>query len=151
MYDVVQVDPVVTAGAYSTLDQVGGLLVFPDTGKNGSIKNAMVIDLAKQDVDYTLFLFDDDPRDPSSGPTAVPADNAVFDIPDAILKNCCAVVPITNAKLSNDSGIIDSGTLDIPYRAHKGTLYGLLMVTGTPTYAATTDVRVKLGIHKDEL
>lgn len=137
-----KVSPTVTAGAYSANDVVGGLLTFYGFG-NGQIQSVRVSDKAAQNVAYFLVLFE-------SVPTTI-ADNDTFDIADADIVNICAILslPTANRTAFTDNVVtITTYTKDngqyIRSVESSGNIYGMLYTTGTPTYAATTDISVVL-------
>lgn len=133
--------PVVTAGAYAAQDAVGGMLTFsveaePNTGLY--IDGGVLTDLAKQDVQLDLVLFNQE-----FTPTA---DNAAFDIGDADLPSVVGVVSFVSYTDSADSSFCAVRGLSIPVviENQSGALYGQLVTRGAPTYATTTDVTVRL-------
>lgn len=146
-----QVTPTVTAGAYAANDIVGGRLQFRGVG-SGRLLAAMVTDAAAQNVNYFLILL-------ASVPTDI-ADNATFDIADADLKNILTILsmPTTDrtAFASNSVTLTSAltagnGGKGIPLVSEEGDgdIWGFLYTTGTPTYAATSDVTVVLVMGPD--
>jgi len=131
---------VVTAGAYSANDVVGGLITF--TGLRGGVLEAIAItDNAAQSVDYLLVLFE-------SAPTDI-TDNATFDIADADLVKIIYQHTLTSAtdrQAFTDNSYHFAHNLYKRLRSAGGTIYGFLITPGTPTYAATTDVSVMLDV-----
>ena len=141
----------VTAGAYSANDVVGGGLRFPAAARHPQtkLKSVMVADAAAQSVNYFLVLF-------SSIPTNI-ADNGTFDIADADLKNVVVIVslPTTDRTAFTDNSVTltstvlaANGGMGIPLASKEGDgdLWGFLYTTGTPTYVATTDVVIVIGV-----
>jgi hypothetical protein len=150
-FKIVSETPTITAGAYSSLDAVGGKLEFENVctpyGSSGVIVQAQITDKAKQDALLILTLFDRD-----FTPTA---DNAAFAISDADLLNVVAVLqfPVADyVDYANNSiatmGIL-SAIIQTPFVLVEGgtSLFGQLMVkTSTPTYVTTSDLTVSLTI-----
>lgn len=140
-----RVNPTVTAGAYSANDIVGATLTFSNVPSQGFIVSVTLVDQAKQAGAYQLVLFD-------SIPTNI-ADNDTYDIADADLLKVVGAVHLTDTAGADkfdfsDNKIYMRQSLVIPYRLGSGStaLYGFLIALGTPTYAATNDVQVQLGI-----
>lgn len=134
---------VVTAGAYSANDVVGGRLEFGDI-PSGVLRAVTLTDLAKQAGAYQLVLFRNEP-------TAI-ADNDPYDIADADLANVEGAVHLTDTAGADKFDFADNkmycrGGLAIPHESGK--VYGFLIALGTPTYAATTDVRLVLHYEHD--
>lgn len=139
------VTPTVTAGAYSAADVVGGLLTFSGAfGPSGVgiLNRVRVVDDANQKAVLTLYLFNDAP--------STIADNAAFAPVVADLKKLVAKVAIAADDYtelnSNAVALIDDINDTVLDAGGKGALYGYLVCTATPTYAATTDVQVQLSI-----
>jgi len=144
--------PTITAGAYSANDAVGGLLTFANVGRTsvsngGSIlTNVVIIDDAGQDAELELWLFD-------RTFTAM-SDNAAWAPSEADLENLIAVVSTEDS----GQGWLAAGTpsaIDIECMKRidltsGGTsLFGQLVTRGTPTYAATDDITVKVMLLQD--
>ena len=138
--------PTITAGAYSANDAVGGLLTFENaalvSGAGGFVTDMQIIDDAGQDAELELWLFD-------QTFTAM-ADNAAWAPSEADLENLIAI--ITTA----DGAWCAAGTPSVArveclqrYELAATSLFGQLVTRGTPTYAATDDITVKIGIAQD--
>ena len=143
----IQQDPTVTAGAYSAGDAVGGLLTFTDATPGGNgvsgalLMSCVIADEAKQSIETDLVLFSE-----SFTPTA---DNAAFAPSDADLLNCIGVVTVADyaAFSASSVGTVANVGLPIKLTGAGGGLFGQLVTRGTPTYAATTDVAVYIGLQ----
>jgi|TARA_Y100000310_G_C20681279_1_gene816103 hypothetical protein len=136
-----KVTPTVTAGAYSANDVVGALLTFGGL-RNGVLQSITICDNAAQAVDYVLVLFE-------SSPTNI-ADNATFDIADADLDKIIYQDTLTSAdtrQAFTDNSYHFLYGLTAELWSAGGTVYGFLVTTGTPTYAATTDITVTLQVR----
>jgi len=140
----ITLSPTVTAGAYSALDVVGGLLTFPLTGfttNSGLVVSAKVDDDDGENAALVLHLFE-------TLPTSI-NDNAAF----------------SGVTFANQIGIFSKASfaaadyvavgtnsyclvtdLNDMFTTTLGNLYGYLVCTGTPTYAATTDIRVTIRV-----
>jgi hypothetical protein len=140
--------PTVTAGAYSAGDAVGGLLTFANaartSGDGGVIKDVLIIDDAGQDAELELWLF-------KVTFTAM-SDNAAWAPSEADLENCIGVV----STQTSDRGWMAAGTPSVcdievgsRYDLTGTSLFGQLVTRGTPTFAATDDVTVKVMLLQD--
>lgn len=141
--------PTVTAGAYSADEAVGGLLTFENaatpTGNDvggGIIKDLIILDDAGQDAELELWLF-------SETFTAM-VDNAAWNPSQADLRNLVAVISTANGAWF-DAGTESVARIEVSQRYDlDGTsLFGQLVTRGTPTYTATDDVTVILGLLQD--
>lgn len=143
---VIAQTPTISAGAYSALDAVGGKLTFanaaPVANGKGVINSVTIIDDDKESAALELWLFSQDFTNT--------ADNAAFDPSDADLENCIGVIEISTAhyKTANDNGVATVPYVGIEFQCTNGgtSIYGQLKCTATPSYTATTDLTVKLGI-----
>ena len=133
--------PVVTAGAYSGNDVVGGRLQFAGcTG--GTLQAITVCDNAAQTGDYLLVFFE-------SAPTDI-TDNAAFDIADADLAKIIyqtTLASATQRQAFSDNAYYYVYNLDVPLKGTGGDIYAFLIALGTPTYAATSDVTVTIQVE----
>lgn len=143
--------PTITAGAYSTGDAVGGMLTFPDMFEagfhTGILQSVVIVDDAKQSVKLELHLFDQT--------FTATADNAAFDPSDADLENYLGFVTIEATDYAdftdNSAALVSNVGLLIKSGAPSTSvaLFGQLVVRGTPTYAATDDLTIKVGVLQD--
>jgi hypothetical protein len=143
---VVSAAPVVTAGAYSANDAVGGLMTFADAvrrdGGSGIIRSLTLTDLTVTANLLRLWLFDAQP--------AAIADNAAFDLADADLVKVVGVIPIiaTDYFVATDNQAACIRNVGLEFSIPVGTtLYGQLMCTETPTYVSTADLTLTMGIE----
>ena len=150
---VVSQTPVVSAAAiYASGDAVGGKLEFTNVCSTyraaGRICQAKIKDNAKQNALLQLVLFKED--------FTATADNAAFSVTDADLANCIGVMNFAVANYTsfdaNSIGTMGLAGLEVnfPYTLVAGgtSLSGQLMVlTSTPTYAATDDLQIDLTVH----
>jgi hypothetical protein len=138
-----KVTPTVTIGAYSANDVIGGRLKF--TGlRVGTLQSITVCDNAAQSVDYTLVLFEAQPTDIT--------DNATFDIADADLPKIIyqdELAASATRQAFTDNSYSFLWNLDVPLWSTGDAVYGFLITSGTPTYAATNDITVALQVETD--
>ena len=142
--------PTITAGAYSANDTVGGLLTFPlaartNISEGGSIlTNVLIIDDAGQDAELELWLF-------NQTFTAI-ADNAAWAPSEADLENCIGVVS-TSGSTWRAAGTPSVCQIECTRRidlvAGGTSLFGQLVTRGTPTFAATDDLTIKIKLLQD--
>ena len=138
------VTPTITAGAYSSNDVIGATLTFPGIVE-GDLHAVIITDAAAQATSYHLYLL-------HSAPTDI-ADNAVWDLADAdiskvihraFLDSGNGYIPTDNKINIREYGVDERRRLRSGERS--GHIYGFLVCTGTPTYAATTDITISLEV-----
>lgn len=139
----------VTAAAYSAGNAVGGKRTLANavrvSGGTGILQSVTLLDRANQKAAMTLFIFDADPS------AATLTDKTAFVFSTDDLK-VVAQVPINAGDYvtTNSKAFVTYGGLGIPVKAASGTtLYAALVTSGTPTFAATTDVQLEVGILQD--
>lgn len=136
--------PTVTAGVYAAGDAVGGLLTFANaarvSGYGGVVKDLIVLDDAGQDAVMELWLF----RETF---TAM-ADNAPWALSEADLRKLVAVIS-TGTWLAAGTPSVAVVEANQRYDCVGTSLFGQLVTRGTPTFAATDDVTVILGLLQD--
>lgn len=149
---VIAQTPTITAGAYSAGDAVGGKLTFSDASSpgtnSGRVTGVTIIDDAGQDAATELWLFD-------QNFTPI-ADNAAAAFSEADLENLVGIIAIAAADYKA-SGTPSAAYVEskLDFQLPDGTpttaspLYGQLVTRGTPTYAATDDITVKIHVVKD--
>ena len=135
-----KVTPAVIVQTYTANDVVGGLLTFSGL-RNGTLQSITVCDNAAQAVDYLVILFE-------SAPATID-DGDEIDLTDSDLPKIIYQDSLTSA--SNRQVFIDNSYhylygLSVPLWSAGGTVYGFLITTGTPTYAATSDITVTLQV-----
>lgn len=137
--------PTITAGAYSANDVIGGRLEFRGV-RAATLQSITITDNAAQSVDYFIVFFE-------SAPTNI-TDNATFDIADADLDKIIYEDTLTAAntrRAFTDNSYHFLYNLDVPIWTTDGSLWAFLITTGTPTYAATTDVTVTIQVEDTRL
>ncbi len=108
----------------------------------GTIESVVILDNAAQSAALDLVFFDADP----SGTTFTL--NAAFAPADAdLLKSIGAVTVTTYTEFSLNSMATKTATgIQFDPRTVP-TVFGALITRGTPTYAAVTDITVRLGVR----
>lgn len=153
-----RVVPVITTTQYGNGDVIGGKLTFAAAarvaGGSGVIQSATLVDLDKENALIELYIFDRDF-------TAFAADNGVAAVTEADLANLIGVITFDNRTTYGPSDYIDLNTatsgssvaqklnVGLPFVANGTDLFGQLVVRGTPTFTAVTDIAVILGILQD--
>lgn len=142
----ISLTPTVTAGAYVANDAVGGLLTFTNaarlTAGGGVIKDVLLLDDAGQDASLELWLF-------NATFTAM-SDNAAWNPSQADLRKLVAIISIPAGSYF-DAGTESAARVEVSqrYDVAATSLFGQLVTRGTPTYAATDDVTVIIGLLQD--
>ena len=148
---VVSQTPTIDTSIYASGDAIGGLLTFnfsgSDTGYQGVITKIVVIDKASQAAPLDLILFD--------RTFTATADQAPFDPTDADLANCIGHISIaaTDYVAFNDNSVASKTSgrqLPFYFLLNTGQIFGQLVVRSAPTYAAATDLTVKVIIEVDD-
>lgn len=138
--------PTITAGAYVANDALGDGLVFTGAARNagggGVIKDLLILDNAGQDAEMELWLF--------GAPFTAMADNAPWAPSVADLRNLVAIISTADGAWFA-AGTPSAARIEVSqrYDCVATSLYGQLVTRGAPTYAATTDISVLLGILQD--
>lgn len=145
--------PTITAGAYSAVDVVGGVMKFSvsSPGGGGMIERIKVLDAGNVKAALDLYLFRADLATPV-------ADNGAFAPVIADLRNLIDVVRVAaadyitvNSLAYAVKGRATDGTpttafqpLNIPYYLSNEYLWLYAVCTGTPTYGAATNLYVEM-------
>ena len=144
--DVFTAVPTITAGAYAAGDAVGELIELAnavrEAGGGGFVVGIVAIDDAGQDAELEFWLFDDEITDVDDNDAWAPA--------EADLEHLVAIVS------SNDGSWCAAGTpsaLDVDavrrFNVVDTSLYLKIVTRGTPTFAATDDLTVRVKIAQD--
>jgi hypothetical protein len=145
--DTLASTPTISAAAiYADGDCLGGEITFANAarvaGDGGVITDFNIIDDDQEDAEIEIWLFDQ--TFTSDG------DNVAWDPSDADLENCLGVLSTADGTYY-DSVAQGVCTVQVTkrYDCVGTSLFAQLVVRGTPTYTATTDVTVKLGCVLD--
>jgi hypothetical protein len=133
--------------AYTAGDAVGGKRTLSNallSAHTGVLQSITVLDRANQKAPLDIFIFDADPTN------ATITDNAAFVFSTDDLKVIAHVtVNASDYVTVNSKAMVSYGSLGIALSAAGTTLYAAVVTSGTPTYAATTDVQVEFGFLQD--
>ena len=145
---VVSAAPVVDTAAYATGELIGGKLTLTNaTALNvfsGIISNVVIIDNDSELVDLDVVFF-------SADPTATTfTDQAAFDPADADALNIICTVSVTTDVTFADNGMSYANNQNCPFRTlGSNTIYAAIVSRGSPTYTASNDLLLKVGILQD--
>jgi hypothetical protein len=144
--------PTVQAAMYSAGNCVGGLITFANALRiangTGILESLTLSDTSNQAAAMTFMLFNVNPTG-ASGFAA--SDKSAFTYGNALL-NLIAQVNIgaSDYTVINTTAVAIKSGLGIALRGAAGTsLYGVLVTTGTPTWATTSPLNGFLGILQD--
>jgi len=150
----VEATPTVGSGAAYTAGDSIGAAAIPLSGATagdggtgtethgGMIQSVILTDLGKQSADIDVFFFDVNPSNTTF------TDNAALDVSDIDLLNIVGVAAVTDWKALSDNSVGQMLNLSIPFVLEGGgnTLYAALVSRGTPTYASTADLTLRVGV-----
>jgi hypothetical protein len=135
--------------AYTTGNVVGGVLYLGGMSRQNmgavTLQN-VTLDVAKTDAStYTLYVFTHYPYWSTFNDKAAPSINS------ADWDYVADVVPLTGglSGLGTHTVFINRTLNDVLIPAENKSLYGVLVVTGTPTYANTQSLQLTLGFTQD--
>lgn len=132
------VELVIGTAIYISGDALGAKASFPNVPEHGTIMSVVLVDRDSEDVNTDIVLFSRD--------IAGTADHDPFDPADAELQDCVGAILIDTFKAFSDNSIRLTDNVGLPYWAPEKILYFQCVTRGTPTYTATSDVRVAIGI-----
>lgn len=144
---IVTKTPTISTSAYAAGDAVGGKMLFNAAvyGQNrtGILQSMTIIDDDLEDAELELWIFSED--------FTATADNAAWDPTDADLQNLVGVVSTVDGAYydATDNSVAVVKNIGLVLKLNSPTLYAQLVTRGTPTYTATDDLTVKLGILQD--
>jgi len=148
---VVQVTPAASALGYAANDLVGGKLAFTDAARvadgSGVVHSLVIADKAKENCDFDLVLFDDDPDSTTF------TDGTAFDVADADLAKIVGVINVPTGDYVdfNDNSVGVETNCNVVFELTSGTttLYGALIARTAATFSTASDITVRLGIFRD--
>jgi len=144
----VQVTPTVAAAAYAAGNEVGGLLTFANafrSASSGIIQSVVITCKSIQTaIGMKLYLFKANPSNTTWTDKTTPAINA------ADITNLIGVYSLANG----DSGLGTVTVWNLPgigqgVVGSTTSLYGVLVTTGAPTFASTSDITVTVSVLQD--
>lgn len=139
----------VTASAYSAGNSIGGKLSFTSalraSGANITVNSLMILDRANQKPTGNLYFFNADP----TAATLTDKTAFVFSTDDLKVIGC---IPITTSDwvTTNTKAFFRRSGIGLPVSPTSGTtVFAAFITDSTPTFAATTDVQIVLGVLRD--
>jgi len=141
-------NPTVSTSAFVAGYCVGGLLAFTNAARasGGSllVASAVLQDESKQNAVIDLILFDDNPS------ASTFTDHVALDILAADLPLVAGCISFPAAAYTFATTSIQSvSNIGIEVALVGTSLYGVMVVHGTPTWAAADDLSVKLVVIQD--
>lgn len=147
---VVSVTPAITGGAYTALDIVGAIQTIANatrvSGEPTILQSIVVTDLAKQDVELTIFFFNATPG------TGTYTDNIALDIHDTDMALCVGFVTIGAGDYADaaNSSVAAVRNLAFPLTPAATSLFAIAQASSSaPTYASTSDLVFRYGFLRD--
>jgi hypothetical protein len=145
-----RVTPTISAGAiYAAGDTVGDKITLTNavrvSGGTGILQDLLVIDKANQKANLEILIFESDPS------AATITDNAAFVFSTDIAKLIQRIsIASSDYVTINSIAIASMSSIGkVLYANGSRNLYAVIINTGTPTYATTSDLTLVLGILQD--
>lgn len=137
----------VQAAAYAANDVVGGTITVPGVvraaGSTAIWHSVQICDRAEQEAELLVLLFD---RNPANATTT---DNAPFAFGGSDA-NLLGKASLATWSTTGGSSVATEANLGIPVKPVAGLdLYAVIIAVGTPTFAATNDLVLRLGFLQD--
>lgn len=145
------VSPSVSTTAYSAGDLVGGKLLISNPvismqRPSGIIHSVVVSDAAGQASDLDVVFFSSDPASTTF------TDNAAFNPADADIKKIIGFAQVTTHSSFSANSVSVATGLNILFDiadTGRNEIYAAIVSRGTPTYAASTDLTLSVGVLQD--
>lgn len=145
---VISVTPVITTSAYTTACALGGLLSIsgPNISDRLTLTSIIILDKSNQKTAIDVVL--------ASKSIAATANGAPIAIGAADLPNIAGVISITTTDYVSigtvacgTKVIASGGGIDLKGTDPGGKLYGQMIVRGTPTYVAASDLVIQFTLR----
>lgn len=146
----ISVTPTISTSAYASGDVIGGQMTFANavrkSGGSGIIQSICVQDVNPSiRAAMDLVFFDRS--------VTMAADNAVWNVSDADMKNCLGIVPIGAYNTAFPATILNAFStlinVGLPIVLNGTDLYVGAIIRATPTYVGTSDLTFILTILQD--
>lgn len=139
---------VITAGAYSAGDVVGGTIVFDvySSGGGGIISDIYLTDAENIAAAYTLYIFDELPTeiaDNGAWPTGIDIDDLKGLIAKIDLGAGLYLAAINSLRWAHIPNV------DQKFETESGNLYMYLVPTTGPTFGATDDIQMSMLVQRN--
>lgn len=153
---VISVTPTISTSAYTSGDQIGGIMTISDAVRFDTtinkgfseIVSVTILDSSKQDVAIDIWFF-------HTSPTVTSTDNAPFAMTAANMNaQAIGVVQVGLSGTYSDAAavsICSTCNLNLPAEISSAStaIYAIAVVRGTPTYATTSSLQFKFGLFLD--
>ncbi len=141
---IIRTNPInlaVDTSLYASGDALGEKNSVTSVPERGTIVGVFAVDRDSEDANFDIVLFKQDITGTS--------DNAAFDPTDAELDTCIGVITVNRWHTFNDNsvGMEAVNARVIGYDVPGGTIFFQCVTRATPTYTATTDVRLSFLIE----
>lgn len=144
----------ISTGIYAAGDSIGGKLTLSDATRGagadgkatGVIQTIRLVDQDNEQAEIDVVFFDADP----SGTTFT--DNGALDVADADMAKIIGYITIaaTDYIAFADNAVATKTGLGFAFSLAEGyDLYAAMVVRGTPTYTATTDLALAITVLMD--
>lgn len=142
--------PTISTSAYASGDAIGGLQSIGAVdgrtdSKSGIIQSITIADKAKQSAVIDIVFFNANPS------ATTVTDNGALTVADADLLKVVGYAQVTSYASFADNSVGCASNVALPYNVNnnQGKLYFIAVSRGTPTYAATTDIQISIGLLQD--
>lgn len=134
--------PICDTAAYASGDLIGGKLTLQVDKNNGVIQTLVLTDAANQKTATDVIFFVSDPS------ATTFTDQAALDIADADLKKIAGRVSVAATDyVSYADNAEATVNPSFAFQLTSGTtLYACLVTRGAPTYAAATDLQLRITV-----
>ena len=146
----VEVTPTITAGVYTANDVCGAIQTITDAatqpGRPTTLDTLVIRDLAMQDADFVIWLFN---ADPTNGTYT---DNIAYDIHDTDLAMCVGWVEVASSdyKDATDNSVATLRNLGLKITpVGTANLFAIAQIKVGDTYATTSDLTFVYGFSRD--
>lgn len=137
--------PTITAALYASGNALGGLLTFANaartSGKSILVASAVISDKAKQNSNIALVLYNQT--------FSATTDKTAMAPSNADMLNIRGVIYFGSYTTFNANSVASVPNVGMEILLTGTSLFGQLMVIGTPTYTSTSDITVALTIVQD--
>ena len=154
---VVSVTPTISTSAYTTGDQIGGIMTLTDVVRQdkqlsvgtSTLASVTILDKGLQSAAIDVWFF-------NQSPTVTSVDNGNFSMSDAnLVLQCIGFVSLGTAySASALNSVSTNANLNIPVQVDSTAtaptnVYAIAVVRGTPTYVSTTDLVFQFCFYID--
>lgn len=142
--------PTISTSAYAAGDNIGGLISLASavrvSGGSGVINTVVVADKALQNSALDVVFFAANPTNTTF------TDNAALTVHDTDLLTIVGHISVAASDYTSfaDNSVATSKNNGLAFKLTSGTtLYAAIVCRGTPTYAATSDIKLIVKIFQD--